>query len=189
MAYNAATRRSTFKNEVRRMIRSAAFPVLIRLALSFGCAGPPEPLPGPGSVAAAYADAGRYDEAAREIDLAVRIYPRDVSLRMQAAEIHELAGNAVRAVGHLEAALLQTPSESRVWLMLGDIETRRENTADAYVAYRRASELAPREVRAVAGLALAADKLGFAEEAEVAYARWAALERELGVDSTPEAEK
>ena len=105
------------------MIRTAPFPALIGLALSLGCASPPEPLPGPGSVAAAYADAGRYEEAGREIDLAVRTYPRDVSLRMQAAQIHQLAGNAGKAVGHLEAALRLTPSDPGIWLTLGDIET------------------------------------------------------------------
>ena len=170
------------------MIRTAPFPALIGLVLSLGCASSPGPLPGPGSVAAAYADAGRYEEAAREIDLVVRTYPRDVSLRMQAAQIHELAENAGKAVGHLEAALRLTPSDPRIWITLGDIETRRDNTADAYVAYRRAAELAPQEIRAVAGLALAADKLGFEEEAEAAYARWTALEQELGVDSLPDSE-
>jgi Flp pilus assembly protein TadD len=47
------------------------------------------------------------------------------------------------------------------------------------VAYRRAAEIAPDDVRAVSGLALTADTLGFEEEARVAYARWAELEREL----------
>jgi Flp pilus assembly protein TadD len=45
------------------------------------------------------------------------------------------------------------------------------------VAYRRASELAPDDVRAVSGLALAADSLGFEDEARAAYARWSELER------------
>jgi cytochrome c-type biogenesis protein CcmH/NrfG len=73
-----------------------------------------------------------------------------------------------------------------VWLELGDLETRRDNAADAYVAYRRASELAPDEIRAVAGLALAAERLGFDAEAEAAYARWATLEAEGGSDSLPD---
>jgi len=47
------------------------------------------------------------------------------------------------------------------------------------VAYRRAAELAPDDIRAVSGLALTADTLGFEDEARVAYARWAELEREL----------
>jgi cytochrome c-type biogenesis protein CcmH/NrfG len=120
------------------------------------------------------------------VDLAVRSHPRDPKLRKQAAQIHELAGNPGRAVGHLEAALQLAPSDPQIWITLGDIETRRDNTADAYVAYRRAAELAPNEIRAVAGLALAADHLGFEEEAEAAYARWAALEEELGIDALPE---
>jgi Flp pilus assembly protein TadD len=46
------------------------------------------------------------------------------------------------------------------------------------VAFRRAAELAPTEIRAVSGLALAADKLGFEEEADAAYTRWTQLENE-----------
>jgi Flp pilus assembly protein TadD len=168
------------------MIHSVAFSVLLGLVLFIGCASPPPP--DPGAVAAAYAEAGHYEEAAREIDLAVRSHPRDTQLRKQAAHIHERAGNMGRAVGHLEAALQLAPSDPEIWIALGDIETQRDNTADAYVAYRRAAELAPREIRAVAGLALAADNLGFEEEAEAAYARWAALEAELGVYSLHERE-
>jgi Flp pilus assembly protein TadD len=44
------------------------------------------------------------------------------------------------------------------------------------VAFRRAAELAPDDLRAVSGLARAADNLGFEEEAEAAYARWTQLE-------------
>jgi tetratricopeptide (TPR) repeat protein len=168
------------------MIRTIALPTLLGLVLGFGCAGPPAQPPDPGAVAAAYAEAGHYAEAAREIDLAVRAHPRDVALRAQAARIHESAGNTGKAIGHLEAALQLKPADAQIWIALGDLETGRDNTADAYVAYRRAVELAPKEIRAVAGLALAADQLGFAEEAEEAYARWAALEEELGIDSLPE---
>ena len=167
------------------MIRTSAAAVSLALALGLGCASPapPSTSPDPGAVAAVYAAGGRYEDAAREIDLAVRAHPRDAALRQQAAEIHDQAGNPGRAIGHLEAALLLTPSDAQVWLTLADIETRRDNTADAYVAYRRAAELAPDEIRAVAGLALAADELGFEEEAEAAYARWSSLEEELGTDT------
>jgi Flp pilus assembly protein TadD len=165
------------------MIRSIAVPVLLGFALC-GCASPPPA--DPGAVAAAYAEAGHYEEAAREVDLAVRAHPRDTRLRKQAARIYERAGDMGRAVGHLEVALQLAPSDPEIWIALGDVETQRDNTADAYVAYRRAAELAPDEIRAVSGLALTADHLGFEEEAEAAYARWAALEAKLGGDSLPE---
>jgi len=164
------------------MIRIRAASLLVAVLLS-GCATPPPP--DPGAIAAAYAEAGQYDAAAREIDLAVRAHPRDAALRRQAASIHRRAGNVGKAVGQLEAALRLTPTDAEIWVDLGDLESERDNTADAYVAYRRASELAPRNLRAVAGLALAAERLGFQEEAEAAYARWAALEKESGDDSPP----
>ncbi len=166
------------------MMRRTALPTLLALAL--GCASPPPPPPAPGAVAAAYAEAGRYEEAAREVDIAVRAHPRDVALLEQAAQIHEHAGNIGKAVGYLESALRLTPSNAQIWIVLGDIETRRDNAADAYVAYRRAAELAPDELRAVSGLALAADHLGFEEEAEAAYARWATLEAEAGSETLPD---
>ncbi|MBW1684523.1 MAG: tetratricopeptide repeat protein [Deltaproteobacteria bacterium] len=97
----------------------------------------------------------------------------------QAAHIQARAGRAPKAIGHLETAIQLAPSDADVWIQLAGLENGRENTADAYVAYRRAAELAPDDIRAVSGLALTADTLGFEDEARVAYARWAELEREL----------
>jgi Flp pilus assembly protein TadD len=154
------------------MRSSACLAALLALA----CATPPAT--DPGAVAATYAAAGRWDEAAREIDLAVRAHPTDVELRRQAAHIYAEAGNPDRAVDHLEAAIELAPRNAASWLDLGEIERGRENVTDAYVAYRRASELAPDDIRAVSGLALTADSLGFEDEARGAYARWAELERQ-----------
>lgn len=120
------------------------------------------------------------DEAAREIELAIRAHPQNAALRKQAAQIYVALGETGEAVGHLESAVRMTPRDPELWLLLGSIEADRENTSDAYVAYRRAAELAPDDIRAVSGLALAADELGFEEEAEAAYARWTLLETEAG---------
>lgn len=149
-------------------------PVCLALLLALACAAPTGT--NPGAVAATYAAAGRWDAAAREIDLAVRAHPRDVELRRQAAHIYAQAGNPDRAVAHLETAIELAPHNPATWLDLGEIERGRENVPDAYVAYRRASELAPDDIRAVSGLALTADSLGFRDEARGAYARWAELE-------------
>ena len=151
---------------------------VIVLAFALACASPPKP-PAPGDVAAAYRSAGRLDEASREIELAIRVRPRDVSLRRQAARIFAEADQAERAVGHLEAAILLAPQDGTLWLYLADLERDRENIADAYVAYRRASNLLPTDLRAVSGLAYAAEDLGFSDEASLAHARWEALERML----------
>jgi len=156
------------------MSRTVATAVV--LALACACAGPLRR--DPGALAAAYADAGRHDEAAREIELATRSRPRDVSLRHQAARIHVKAGNTKHAIGHLEAAIQFAPENAESWIELGEIESERSNVSDAYVAYRRAAQLAPNEIRALRGLALTADSLGFKDEAEDAYARWAEVENE-----------
>ncbi len=141
-----------------------------------GCATSPDE-PDPGAVAAAYAAAGRHQEAAREIEVAVRARPRDLALRQQAATIQVDAGNPDRAVAHLETAIELAPAEAETWIQLAELERSRENMTDAYVAYRRAAELAPDDIRAVSGLALTAEVLHFDEEARAAYDRWSVLEQ------------
>lgn len=181
MQFNRSDRRKVRGRARRRESGSAigrrvqALCAVAAFVLLGACATPPEE-PDPGAAAAAYFEAGRLDEAAREIELAVRANPRNPALRMQAAQIQEAVGNSAKAVGHLESAVAMTPSDPKLWILLGTIEAERENTADAYVAFRRAAELAPEDIRAVSGLALAADKLGFEDEAEAAYALWTQLE-------------
>ncbi len=156
--------------------------LLIGLALAgavLACTAPPPPRD-PGALAAAYASAGRYEEAAREIDLAVRAHPEDPALRRRAADLHARAGDLERAVGHLEVALSLSPRDPEISIQLGELERERQNLADAYVAFRRAAELDPDDLRAVSGLALSAEALGFDDEAEAAFARWAELERRGG---------
>jgi Flp pilus assembly protein TadD len=173
------------------------------------CAAPKPP--DPGSRAAELASEGRFNEAAREIHLAVRSHRNNVALRQQAAEIYAKAGNVNSAVGHLDEAreiigknrkALEDREretgksypkkhaqldrrEHRVWMTIGELETERGNMSDAYVAYRNATRLAPDDIGAVSGLALAAERIGFDEEAEAAYSRWSELEREQGVDAPP----
>jgi Flp pilus assembly protein TadD len=111
------------------------------------------------------------------------VRPRDIALRRQAAQIYIEADRADRAIEHLEAAIQLAPRDGALWIDLAEIERDRENTADAYVAFRRASTLAPTDVRAISGLALSAEHLGFSEEASAAYAKWAELK--LNLDSEP----
>jgi len=156
---------------IRRLL-----PLALAFAAAAACASV-APLRDAESIAMAYAEAGRHAEAAREIELAVRARPEDAALRRQAAGIQTDAGDLARAVDHLEVAIRLAPSAPEGWIALGELETRRHNPPDAYVAFRRAAELAPQDLRAVSGLAVAADSLGFDEEAERAYAAWAELER------------
>jgi Flp pilus assembly protein TadD len=146
------------------------------LALALACASD-APTTDPAEIARAYAGAGRHEEAAREIERALRARPGDAGLRREAAHVQAGAGNLARAVEHLEVAIRLEPREPESWIALGELENRRHNAPDAYVAFKRAAELAPRDVRAVSGLAVAADGLGFDDEAERAYATWAELER------------
>ena len=160
--------------------------VLLLASALVACSSPPPR--DPGAVAATYAAAGRYADAAREADLAVRSHPEDTGLRRRAAEYHARAGSVERAIDHLEMIVNNVaPQDAAAWVQLADLERKRENITDAYVAYRRAAELAPEDIRAVSGLALTADSLGFDDEARDAYARWAELERSYDRQGPPPA--
>jgi tetratricopeptide (TPR) repeat protein len=152
-------------------------------ALAFGCVSTPDR--DPAALATMYASQERWPEAAREIELAIRANPDDPSLRRRAARIYQRAGNVEKGIGHLEMGIQMSPGDPELWIRLGGLESARENLPDAYVAYRRASELSPTDIRAVSGLAIAADSLGFETEAEAAYARWADLEKQQGLDEVP----
>jgi len=90
-------------------------------------------------------------------------------------------------LAELDRALQRDPDDPELSIRIGELELERGHTADAYVAFRRAAGLAPDDVRAVRGLALAADALGFDDEARAAYARWEALEaRASGSGSDPD---
>ncbi len=80
----------------------------------------------------------------------------------------------------LEHALQRDPDDPEISIAIGRIELERGNPRDAYVAFRRAAALAPDDLRAVSGLALSADALGFDDEAAAAYERWGELERSSG---------
>lgn len=162
---------------MRRPLQNRSGTILLLLA--FGCVTTPET---PQSVAEAYLEAGRYVDAAREAEAAVRRTPDDPELRMLAARAHDGAGSYERAIDHLEEALELSPSDPEISIQLGEIEQGRENVEGAYVAFRRATQLAPDDVRAWSGLALSAEALGFEDEATQAYAEWARLEEEQGLD-------
>jgi Flp pilus assembly protein TadD len=124
---------------------------------------------------------GRYLEAAREAESAVRRDPDDPTLRILAGRAHAGAGNLNRAIDQLEMAHQMSPNDPEISILLGGLEQQRENVPDAYVAFRRATRLAPNDIRGWSGLALSAEALGFEAEAVDAYARWAELEREQGL--------
>ena len=129
-----------------------------------------------------YLEAERPEDAARAAENAIRRDPENPELRKLAARAHGDTGNAERAIDHLEVALQLSPSDPAISIELGRLEQERENVPDAYVAYRRATQLAPDDIRGWSGLALTAEALGFEQEAVDAYAHWAELEREQGLD-------
>ena len=166
----------------RRLQKAVALGLCGALLGLAACQSPADS--GSESVAEVYLAAKRYQDAAREAEHAIRRDPRDPHMRRVAAEAHAGLGNLDRAIEHLEVALDLVPGDAEVSILLGEMEQRRENLSDAYVAFRRATKLAPDEIRAWSGLALSAEALGFTEEAAKAYERWAELEQQQE-DFTP----
>lgn len=163
---------------MRPTSRSGRAALWLAVLVTLACQSPGPAAPQ--SVAEVYLEAGRYQDAAREAEQAIRTAPDDPSLRIVGARAHQGLGNTDRAIEHLQMALDLAPSDPEVSILLGEIEQSRENLPDAYVAFRRAAKLAPDEIRAWSGLALSAEALGFSEEAADAYERWAELEQEQG---------
>jgi len=152
---------------------------LVALALCCACATSSKPK-GPEQVAVAYLDAQRYPDAVRETEKLVRIEPRNADYRLLAARANEGVGDTERALRHLEMAEEIEPENAEPVILIGELEQRRDRPDEAYVAFRRATTLAPDELRAWRGLALTAEALGFDAEAERAYARWAQIEKAQG---------
>lgn len=173
----ATLRRSRRWERTEKLRRVAC--AALALGLTVACASPPAER---SSVAEAYLEAGRYVDAAREADAAVRRQPDDVGLRLLAAEAHYGASSHERAIDHLEEAIEVAPGDPEIFVLLGEIEQSRENVEDAYVAFRRATQLDPDDIRGWSGLALSAEALGFEAEAADAYEEWAALEEEHGIE-------
>ena len=146
--------------ESRRLGPAILLPLLVA---ALGCAN--LSASDPASLALEHAAAGRANEAAQIIEEAVAANPRDAELRRVAARLQSAVGGDSVAIAHLEEAVILEPNDAEVWADLAELERKRENFADAYVAYRRASELDPEDVRAVSGLALTAAQLGFDAEA------------------------
>ena len=162
-----------------KRIRAARIAAPIAMAAALCACETPKPV-GPDQLAVTYLEAGRYADAQRESEKLVRIQPRNVEFRLLAARANEGAGDTRRALSHLEMAEEIAPSNPEPTILIGELEQRLQQTDDAYVAFRRATTLAPNDLRAWRGLALTAEALGFDAEAEKAYARWAQIEKAQG---------
>jgi tetratricopeptide (TPR) repeat protein len=163
-----------------RTTRCSRLALALAIAAALGACSSPKPPAGPEVLAEKYLEAKRYPEALRESEKLVRLQPRNAEYRLLAARANEGAGDTQRALMHLEMAQEIAPSDAEATILLGELEQRLQNPDDAYVAFRRATMLAPDDQRAWRGLALTAEALGFEAEAERAYARWAELEKTQG---------
>ena len=142
-------------------------PLIAALALAAACTGAPREATHPGAVAATYAESGRWVEAAREIEIALRRHPADPELLLQAAAIYEQLGASTQAAAALEAATRSAPRDPAVWAAWAAFEERRGRVDSAYVAWRRAYALAPTDPAVAASFGRAAERAGLDADAEL----------------------
>lgn len=83
-----------------------------------------------------------YKEAARAFDLAARLSPQNADFRQDAAAAWWAAGDSARAIGDLEIAVQNDPSNEEAWRLLAEIYHEQNNdflrnrALDGYLLFR-----------------------------------------------------
>ncbi len=122
-----------------------------------------------------YAAEGRYTEALREVEIALRRNPAQPALLLESAALYESLGAPTRAAQALEEAVRLEPHDPAMWVALGDLEMRRERIDSATAAYRRARALDPLDPGTLRRFAVAAERAGVFDEAAEARVELEAL--------------
>ncbi|MFO0614917.1 MAG: tetratricopeptide repeat protein [Polyangiaceae bacterium] len=95
------------------------------------------------TVAEAYKDAGRFDDAVAELEKALRLRPEFADLRVELATILREAGKLERAESELLAAIESRPKYVQARVLLGVTRLALKRPADAARCFRDALELDP----------------------------------------------
>lgn len=93
--------------------------------------------------AGAARDAGRFAEAARLFEEAVRLQPNNARLRIQCGHMHKEAGDLAQAEAHYLLARQRLPRDADLSLQLGHFYKVAGRLAEAEHAYSRAAALKP----------------------------------------------
>ncbi len=88
-----------------------------------------------------YADAGRLDEAMKELQTAIQIEPADPFPRHELAALQMDEGDYRSAIGHLKEVTRLEPENFEAWLDLGICYAQKGFYAEAERAYESAKKL------------------------------------------------
>ncbi|MBM3556846.1 MAG: tetratricopeptide repeat protein, partial [Alphaproteobacteria bacterium] len=108
---------------------------------------------------------GRFGEAIRALESAVRLRPRDASIRSNLGAARQGAGDFEGAVGDFQAALEFDPDYAGAWNNLGAALQKLERSEEAEAAFRRAIALQPTAADVCGNLATLHSEAGKIESA------------------------
>jgi tetratricopeptide (TPR) repeat protein len=109
--------------------------------------------------------AGRPEEAQRELEKLLEVYPGDADGTLALAELHLDAGRAAQAIELLAALTEQHGRLTRAHLLLGRAQLEAGSSQGAEQSFRRLWELAPHQPEARYWLSMALQEHGQAEQA------------------------
>ncbi|RMG47660.1 MAG: tetratricopeptide repeat protein [Acidobacteria bacterium] len=126
----------------------------------------------------AYMRAGRYPEAARELEAAVELVPDYAIAHNNLAAVYERQGNLTRALAHYQRALDIEPGQLESRINVGSLLVRLGDRERGLAILRAAAARHPRFEPAVAALAAALEEVGDEGTALALLARAEALRPE-----------
>jgi tetratricopeptide (TPR) repeat protein/mono/diheme cytochrome c family protein len=104
-------------------------------------------------LALAYAQSGRYADAAQQLKDALRLSPADPQIHAMLSQVVEATGDLRQAIAEQREALRLNPSDADGWNNLGVLEARAGNSAAAREDFEHALRIAPDHAAAKANLA------------------------------------
>lgn len=126
-----------------------------------------------------YIRQGKWDEALKNYDDAVKAAPKNSSLRVKYGSLLLLRGNVDLAVEHLDQAVILTPGNAEAWLRRGDAYYEKKDWQQAGVSYQQTVALSPvRFPDAYIGLGQVLIELKDFQKARFNFTKAVALERD-----------
>ncbi len=90
-----------------------------------------------------YIRQGKWDEALKNYDEAVKAAPKNPSLRIKYGSLLLLRGNVDLAIEHLDQAVILSPGNAEAWLRRGDAYYEKKDWQQAGVSYQQTVALSP----------------------------------------------
>lgn len=90
-----------------------------------------------------YIRQGKWDEALKHYDEAVKAAPKNPSLRIKYGSLLLLRGNVDLAIEHLDQAVILSPGNAEAWLRRGDAYYEKKDWQQAGVSYQQTVALSP----------------------------------------------